>query len=52
MIMPRLKDGHTMPDDNLQLRERLPAAVYDLALRLGVKPDASDQPSSSHKPDG
>ena len=29
-----------MPDDR-QLRERLPAAVYDLALRLGVKPDTT-----------
>lgn len=30
-----------MPDDNLQIRERLPAAVYDLALRLGVTPDTT-----------
>ena len=28
-----------MPDNAHQVRERLPAVVYDLALRLGVKPD-------------
>lgn len=28
-----------MPREDLQNRERLPAAVYDLALRLGVEPD-------------
>ena len=27
-----------MSDNALPLQERLPAAVYDLALRLGVKP--------------
>jgi len=28
-----------MPSDDRQSKERLPAAVYDLAVRLGVKPD-------------
>ena len=28
-----------MPKDDRQSKERLPAAVYDLAVRLGVKPD-------------
>lgn len=29
----------TMPDDGFQVREQVPAAVYDLAMRLGVVPD-------------
>ena len=28
-----------MAENDLQIRERLPATVYDLALRLGASPD-------------
>lgn len=30
-----------MPDDGLQMRERLPAAVFELATRLGARADTS-----------
>jgi hypothetical protein len=34
-----LKDGSDMAEDDYQGRERLPAAVYNLALRLGTNPE-------------
>jgi hypothetical protein len=33
--------GGGMAEDDRQLKERLPAAVYDLALRLGVNPESN-----------
>lgn len=34
-----LETKNQMPNDDRPLKERLPAAVYELALRLGVMPD-------------